>query len=75
MARYMNTESNVIYRVVVIRRNHLDNPVKTIYGPYDRPSTAGFVKSYMTGATGGWRRDRIIDSYIETSEPTWERHG
>lgn len=75
MARYMNTESNVIYRVVVVQKNYYGNEAKTIYGPYDRPSTAGFVKSYMTGPEGGWKRERIVDSWIETSEPTWERHG
>lgn len=69
MARYMNTESDVLYRVVVVgKTGH-----KTIYGPYDLARTAGFVKSYMTNDPWGYKH--VQDSWIETSEPTWERHG
>jgi hypothetical protein len=75
MARYMNEANAKIYRVVVIEKNHRDPEApgrKTIYGPYTAPQTAGFVKSYMTG---GWFAKNVVDSWVEASEPVWERHG
>jgi hypothetical protein len=71
MARMMNGESTKLYRVVVVNeRTHGD--FQYIYGPYEHKRTAGFVKSYMTG---GWYSRNVKDSWIEVSEPTWEKDG
>ena len=74
MARYMGEDVTTLYRVVVLEKTYNgERVVKSIYGPYSRSQTAGFVKAYMTN--GYWSRDRIVDSWIETAEPVWERHG
>lgn len=76
MARYMSKDSKKIYRVVILEKAYLDpnTIVKTIYGPYEHVQSAGFVRSYMTANRYGWG-NRIVDSWVEVAEPTWERHG
>jgi hypothetical protein len=73
VARYMSESSKKIYRVVILERAYLDpnTTIKTMYGPYERAQSAGFVKSYMTN--GYWSRSRIVDAWVETAEPSWGR--
>lgn len=66
MARYMREETTKIYRVVLLSKfGH-----KSYYGPYEFPQSAGYVKSYMTN-----HHSNIVDSWVESTEPAWERHG
>ena len=73
MARTMNPANTHVYRVVVLEKHYSDafRTIKNVYGPYEHKRTAGFVKSYMTG--GYWTRDRIVDSWIEESDPIWTK--
>lgn len=75
MARWMREDTKKLYRVVVLEKNHRDPLAlarKTIYGPYEYARSAGFVKSYMINDRYGWGTN-VVDSWIEFSEPTWEK--
>lgn len=69
MARMMGDETTKLYRVVVVHKR-MYGSFQYIYGPYEHKRTAGFVKSYMTS---GWNARSAEDSWIEVSEPTWEK--
>ena len=73
MARHMNAENEHIYRVIVLQKHYSDpsRVIKTVYGPYEYKRSAAYVKSYMTN--GYWRKDRIVDSWIEESDPIWTK--
>ena len=69
MARMMGEDTTKLYRVVVVKKRTFGD-FQYIYGPYEHKRTAGFVKSYMTS---GWYPQNTGDSWIEVSEPVWEK--
>ena len=73
MARYMDPKNEHIYRVVVLEKHYSDDDriIKTVYGPYELKRSAGFVRSYMTN--DGYRSGRVVDSWIEESDPIWTK--
>ena len=75
MARRMNPSNVHIYRVVVLEKHYSDASriIKTVYGPYEHKRTAGFVKSYMTTDGSYLRNPRVVDSWIEESDPIWTK--
>ena len=72
MVRYMRQDSDKLFRVVVVE-DYGRGPIKTIYGPYGRKNTAGFVKSYMATDWRGRPLERVKDSWIEVAEPEWTK--
>ena len=72
MARTVDPGDNKLYRVVVVRENHLGAKYRACYGPYEYKRTAGFVLSYMTN---GWHSGGVLDKYIEETQTQWYRNS